>query len=208
MISACPNWFKSLPSIDFKVLQYVSIPVINCFMDFLQPPNSTSSVTVSFWYSFSFQTSLLTTKGVLTEGTWTMKDSDGSQLYDPNWNCMEGSVHGHTCIFWSRDFHQFLNPRLWPSRCLLLPVCPHLNMVCGHCWYCNQSYLFSHQSLEALMSGLLEAHEGRQDIFWDPRWRTVQFCFFPKKLSQRQVWYGLHKPVLVPAAVSPTPPLR
>ena len=90
--------------------------------------NSTSSVMVSFWYGFSFQTSLLDNQRCFN---WGHMNDEGlwgwvSQLYDPTgiiWKILCMSINAFSG---SRDFHQFLKPRLLPSRCLLLPVCPHL----------------------------------------------------------------------------------
>ena len=90
--------------------------------------NSTSSVTVSFWYGFSFQTSLLDNQRC---SNWGHMNDEGLWGWVLQWYDTIGITRKILCMgihafSGSRDFHQFLKPRLFPSRCLVLPVCPHL----------------------------------------------------------------------------------
>lgn len=172
--------------------------------------NSTSSVTVSFWYGFSFQTSLLDNQRC---SNWGHMNDEGLwgwvlQLYDPigiTWKILCMGIHAFSG---SRDFHQFLKTQaitfqMSPASSLPSPK----TCSVGHCWYSATNPIYSHTKawqpwcLDSLRKDRIFSETLVEGMF--------SFCFFPKKLSQRQVWYSLHKPVLVPrAAASPTPPLR
>lgn len=172
---------------------------------------------VSFWYCFSFQTTLLDNQRCFT---WRHVDYEGwvSQLYDPTgitWKILCMGIHAFSG---SIEFYQFLKAdnflkhRLLPSICPLLPVCPHL--VCG-LWTTvdtlQHSCPFSDQSLSSRQPRHLDflLPMRKERIFSEtPVGGLPSFCFFPTSLLRGQFWHGLHMPVLFPkAAASLTPPL-